>query len=199
MGFHWDMGNSRQRILAFQHQVRFFERLVQIAFSAFIPAGDVGILLWEEDAHVVFQVVDVIVNQDFTLKRFVHVVDRRQGFVDHIQKRDGAFGCFFIFGSHGGNHVALIASLALGEDAFVLHVETDQNVGVLTGQNSPNAGQGFGFAGVDRDDLCAGIRREQAACVQHAGKFHVVGINSLPGDFIEGIFTIVRLTNPLVF
>ena len=93
----------------------------------------------------------------------------------------------------------MIACFASGKDAFVLHIEPDENIRIFTGQNCPNTGQGFGFAGVDGDDLSAGIGGKQNLGMEHTGHFEVIGVNCLSGNFVSGIFSVIGLTDTLVF
>ena len=62
MGFHRNMGNRRQRKIVFNHQIGFGESRIEIAFAAFVPAGNVRIFLGEEYTDIVFQIIDVVMH-----------------------------------------------------------------------------------------------------------------------------------------
>ena len=111
---------------------------------------------------------------------------RRQDLVLDVDQVDGPAGDVQALRCHGGDRLAEVPRLALGEDGLVHDVQPDPVVELLTCQDGVHPRQALGLGSVDGDDPCPGVRALFDLGIQHSGEHHVARVHG-PARQLDGV------------
>ena len=93
-------------------------------------------------------------------------------------------------GQHRGDRIADIAHLVDGDDRLILvgrAILEVEALDVIARQGRDNAGQLFGFRGIDLDQSRVRHRAAQYPRMGHARQLDIAGIDRLAADFFDGV------------
>ena len=94
-------------------------------------------------------------------------------------------------GDHGCHRHADAVHRAAGEHGMSRNFHVGQHLGwreiqlrikIVAGDDQLDAGHGFGFVGVDGNNLCVRVGAALKCQIKHPGQMNIVGITALAGD-----------------
>ena len=161
---------------------------IGVSGADLLMMSDVRVLLGKEHTLHVLVGVKIGMNQRrAVVDRLTRVENGRERIVFDSNLCTGFPRCIEADCGDCGDWFALVSNDISGEDSLVLHIEPEVIIEVGSGQNGTDAGNGFGFSGVDGDDLRRGDRRGDQGGVQHPRKGKIMRELGLPCHLVDRI------------
>ena len=171
--------------------IGFLETFLDVALGELDMGGNIALL--------VGTLAKVGGGQVFMQKRGVidhglaNVHHRRQDFVFHFDQVKSSFGNVLVHRRHGCDGVALVESLAAGQQVVAGHLGAAGGVRlvcaghVLAGYHGFDARHGQRLAHVNRLDAGVGMGAAQHLAVQHSGGLIVTTVFGPPGHLVGAV------------